>query len=168
MKTIKLITCLALLLFLAKTAEAQTTLGGGIAYGTEIESIGIHADGQYFFKDNLAAAPSIMYYLPKDIAAGYNFKWFEFNANANYYFNVDGGVKPYGLAGLNFAFVTVPSFNFLNGSELSGRTATKVGLNLGVGADFEVGNITPFGEIKYNLGGIDQLAIAAGVRFTLK
>ena len=47
MNFIKLISCLGLLLFLIKTAEAQTTLGGGIAYGTEIESIGIHADGQY-------------------------------------------------------------------------------------------------------------------------
>ena len=140
---------------------AQKTLGGGIAYGTEIESIGIHADAQFFINDNLAISPSVLYYFPKEIYEGFNYKWFEVNANANVY----------GIAGLNIAFISFPFLNFggiFGGSDFNNSTSTKIGLNIGVGADFDIGsNIVPFGQLRYNISSFDQLAIEAGVRFPL-
>ena len=45
-------------------------------------------------------------------------------------------------------------------------SASEVGANLGLGANFSKGNnITPFGEIKYIVSDLDQLVITAGVRF---
>ncbi|TRX62568.1 porin family protein [Fulvivirga sp. M361] len=143
------------------------TVGGGFAYGTEIENIGLHLDGQYFIKENLAIAPSFYYYFPKEVVPGFDLKWFEFNANVNYYFELDSEVRPYALGGLNFAFLTVPSVSFL-GFETEKETSTEVGLNIGAGADFPLGgSVTPFGELRYIIGDADQLAIAAGVRFDI-
>lgn len=157
-------------IFASEESNAQTTVGGGIAYGTDIESLGIHANGQFFINDRLAITPSILYYFPKEIVEGFNYKWFEINGNASYYFITDENINVYGLAGLNVAIISFPFINVTNifgGGDTSSST-TKVGLNIGVGADFDIGsNITPFGQLRYNISSFDQLAIEAGVRFPL-
>ncbi len=170
MKNTYLFTLSIILFLVSNQASAQKTIGAGVGYGTQIESISIHVDGQYFINDQWAISPSFAYYLPKNTLGDLNFKWFEFNANANYYFAVDGDVKPYALAGLNFSFINFPVYDFggiFGGtSELGNSTFTKVGLNIGIGADFILdGGVTPFGQLRYNLSSFDQLAIEAGVRF---
>ena len=158
-------------IFASEDSNAQTTIGGGIAYGTEIKSIGIHAGGQFFINDNLAITPSILYYFPRELAEGFNYKWFEINGNASYYFITDESVNVYGLAGLNVAIISFPFLDFSSifGGDANNSSVTKVGLNIGIGADFDIGsNITPFGQLRYNLSSFDQLAIEAGVRFPLQ
>ena len=158
-------------IFGSEESNAQTTLGGGLAYGTEIESIGIHATGQYFINDNLAITPSILYYFPRELVEGFNYKWFEINANGSYYFITDESMNVYALAGLNIAIISFPFLDFSSvfGGEANNSSTTKVGLNIGIGADFDIGsNITPFGQLRYNLSSFDQLAIEAGVRFPLQ
>ncbi len=176
MKTRKLVmlTCLMAVMIFSQKAKAQTTLGGGLAYGTEIKSAGINATGQFFIKDNIAIAPSFTYYFPKKLAGDFSFKWYEINADVNYYFNVDGNIKPYGLGGLNFSIVSIPTFNFGGlfgggGVGSGSSTVSKIGLNLGGGADFDIGSgVTPFAQLKYTTAWTGQLSIAAGVRFKLK
>ncbi len=161
-------------LFIGSQIQAQTTIGGGVAYGTEIESIGIDLTGQYFFSDNLAGEVSFTYYFPKDYGFDdFQIKWYEINANVNYYFGeADGSFKPYGIGGLNMAFVSVPTFNYGNiftgGGEIETATNSEFGLNIGAGADFDMdSNITPFAQIKYVIGNANQLQILAGIRFNL-
>jgi len=166
--------------FMSQNTNAQTTVGGGVAYGSEIENIGINLTGQYFIKDNIAIEGSFTYYLPKDFGNGlgttgenFQIKWYEINANVNYYFDMPGKIKPYGLGGFNYSIISVPTFNI--GSILTGGSAGvenvssgKIGFNIGGGADFDLGkNFTPFAQIKYVLGDFDQLQLVAGVRFTL-
>lgn len=159
-------------IFAGEESNAQTTIGGGLAYGTDIESIGIHANGQFFINDNLAISPSILYYFPKEIVEGFNYKWFEINGNVNYYFIKEESVNVYGLSGLNVSIVSVPVLNFssiFGGGDVNNSSATKIGLNLGAGADFDIGsNITPFGQLRYNISSFSQLAIEAGIRFSLQ
>jgi len=171
-KTILSICIIAITLFTINT-KAQKTVGGGLAYGSEIENIGIDITGQYFIKAPLAIEVSFTYYLPKDFgdsSSDFKIKWSELNANVNYYFKVNGNIKPYGLGGLNMSFLTIPTFNigsiFSGGNGFENKTQSKVGLNIGGGADFDLGkNYTPFAQLKYVIGDADQLQILAGVRF---
>jgi len=158
-----------------QNGHAQKNIGGGISYGTEIESVGITVNGQFFLKShtNIAIAPSFTYYFPKDfggLGGNYKFKWYEINADANYYFTTEG-TKFYALGGLNIAMVSVPTFDlgviFGGGSGVSSKTQSKIGINLGAGADFEMGNLAPFAQIKYSLSSFDQLALTVGVRFKI-
>lgn len=180
MKKLILSICLLALTFLTQKTNAQTTVGGGIAYGTEIENMGINLTGQYFIKDNLAIAGSFTYYFPKDFGndlgingEDYKIKWYEINANVNYYFDIPGNIKPYGLGGLNFSIVSIPTFDFGGffgggGNGVKNVSTSKIGLNIGGGADFDLGkNFTPFAQLKYVLSDFDQLQILAGVRFNL-
>ena len=159
-------------IFDSEESNAQTTVGGGIAYGTDIESVGIHADGQFFINERMTIAPSILYYFPREIVEGFNFKWFEINGNINYYFITDEKVNVYGLTGLNVSIVSVPVFTFssiFGNGDTNNSSTTKIGLNIGVGADFDIGsNIIPFGQLRYNISSFNQLAIEAGVRFPLQ
>lgn len=172
-KNIVLSICIfAISLFVTEKAQAQATIGAGIAYGTEIESVGATVNAQFFISDQLALSPEFVYYFPKGSTGDFKIKWYEFNANANYYFSTEGTAKFYGLGGLNFSIVSIPSFNlgdlFGETASVGSTSATKIGLNIGGGVDFKLeGNITPFAQIKYTLSSFDQLAIVAGVRFKL-
>lgn len=176
MKLIKISSILFLLIGLLATTQnvkGQAAFGGGLAYGTEIESPGINLNGTYLVTENIALAPSVIYYFPKSYYRDFKLKWLEVGLNGHYYFNTTGIVKPYALAGLNFSFITVPTYDFssfFGGSgEVENKTTTKIGLNLGGGAEFEINSpIKPFGQLSYSIiGDFDQLVIIAGVRFPL-
>ena len=171
MKTINLIITTAILcltLSFNAMAQTETKIGGLIAYGTEIENIGIGANAEFPIIDKLTISPSFIYYLPKD-EAGIKINWFEVNANANYYFLDKDTIGVYGIAGLNYSSVKVNyednDFGFLGDFSASDG---RFGLNLGGGANFNLGgSITPFTEIKYVLIDEGQLVIAGGIKFNL-
>ncbi|MCK0159982.1 outer membrane protein [Allomuricauda sp. F6463D] len=172
MKTINLIIATALLcLTFSFTANAQseTKLGALLAYGTEIESIGIGANAEFPIAEKLTISPALIYYFPKD-EAGVSINWFEVNANANYYFLTDGNVDVYGIAGLNYSSVKVDYDDSAFGGFLDDYSASdgRFGLNLGAGANFNTGgSITPFAELKYVIIDGGQLVIAGGVKFRI-
>lgn len=148
------------------TAQAQenTRIGAFLAYGTEIENIGIGANAEFPIMENLTIAPSLIYYLPKE-EYGVKINWFEVNANANYYFVMQDDMGVYALGGLNYSSVKV-SYNDTwlgNYSASDGR----IGLNVGGGINFNLGGITPFAEIKYVLMDGGQLVVGAGAKFNL-
>lgn len=153
----------------AQAQEIETRIGGMVAYGTEIENVGIGVDAEFGILDQLSISPSFIYYLPKKNGP-IKATWFEFNGDAHYYFVQDEKFDFYGLAGLNYTHVNV---KFDNGAfnELIGNTNSsdgRVGLNLGGGANLNLeGNITPFAELKYVIMDGGQLVIAAGVKFNL-
>lgn len=149
-------------------AQDQTKLGGHLAYGTEIENIGIGVNAEFPIADQLTIAPSFTYFLPKD-EYGVKVEWFEVNGNVNYYFVDESGVSVYGLGGLNYSSVKV---SYDNSTVLGafGESASdgRFGLNLGAGANFEIGSsILPFAELKYVIMDGGQLVIAAGVKFNI-
>jgi outer membrane immunogenic protein len=173
----KKVVILSIVLFSFSFAKAQqVTLGGGLAYGTDIQKAGIILNGQYFFTDKVAAAPSFIFYFPdksKYSGSGYSVEaksslW-EFNADVNYYFFSTDVIKLFGEGGLNISTAkakvkqTGSGFNQTNTS-----SETKAGLNLGIGVDFKAGDkIVPFFALKYTVSTFDQLVIKGGVRFLL-
>lgn len=150
---------------LSVQAQEKTRIGGFLAYGTEIENLGIGVNAEFPIINNLTISPSIIYYFPKN-ESGVKTNWFELNANANYYFVNQATMSVYALGGLNYSSVKV-SFKETwlgNYSSSDGR----FGLNLGGGINFKVGgSIIPFAELKYVIIDGGQLVAGAGAKFNL-
>ena len=166
----KIITTLCFVYFtsLAVTAQEDSRIGGFIAYGSEIKSVGFGVNAEFPIIENLTIAPSFIYYLPKDEEI-VKTTIFEINGNANYYFMNEDSIGLYGLAGINYTSVKV-KVEDIYGLGYGGASASdsKVGLNLGAGANFNLGkNWMPFAELKYILSDYDQLVLVAGVKFNL-
>jgi len=163
-----LITAIIIITFsLTASAQSDTKIGALLGYGTEIKTIGLGANAEFPIMEKLTISPSFIYYLPKD-ESGIKINWFEVNANANYYFLEEENIDVYGIAGLNYSSIKVKYENsFGLGGDFSSSDG-RIGLNLGAGANFNIGNsITPFAEIKYVIIDGGQLVIAGGVKFNL-
>jgi outer membrane protein X len=171
MKTKKIIIATVLFFagFMVSQAQIDTRIGAELAYGTEIENLGIGANAEFGVLDNLSISPSFIYYLPKE-EGPIKINWFEVNANANYYFIQDEKFDVYGIGGLNYTSVKVKydsTYSPLFG-ESSSVSDGRIGLNLGGGANLNLdGNITPFAELKYVIIDGGQLVLAAGVKFKI-
>lgn len=155
-RTIKLAFLLFGIIFLYSTStHAQDyKLGGGLAYGSEVEAIGIQFGGVYLFNEEISGAADFTVFFPD------NYDWWELNINAHYGFYAEDDISVYGLAGLNYATIEVdlgPPFGSNSDSEL--------GLNLGGGAEFGLDFADLYTELKYVLSDADQLVISAGLRF---
>ena len=150
-------------------AQMETRIGGMLAYGTEIENIGIGANAEFGITEKLSISPSFIYYLPRE-EGPIKVNWWEVNGNANYYFLQEEGFHLYGLAGLNYTNVNVKSDLDLGpfGNEVGDVSDGRFGLNLGGGANLDLGSsIMPFSELKYVIIDGGQLVLAAGVKFNL-
>jgi outer membrane immunogenic protein len=165
----KIIVTLCFVCFASLVLHAQDDkrIGALLGYGSEIESLGVGANAEFPIIENLTIAPSFMFFLPND-QDFVKTTIFEINANANYYFSKTESLSFYGLGGLNYTSVKVQVEDFgLGLGDFSSNTG-RIGLNIGAGANFNIGsNWLPFAELKYVLGDFDQLVIAAGVKFNL-
>ncbi len=137
-----------------QTAEAQVSAGAGLAFGSEIEQVGLQADLNY----RMASMPAIMmgagfiYYFPKDSR-----DFYELNINGAYIFYEEFMFKSYAYTGLNYARSKV---NF--GNESISENA--FGLNVGIGAEYDFGPLFAFGDLKYVISEFDQPVFSIGVR----
>lgn len=168
-RSIKLKLLLAsMVLFLGFTslssAQTDTRFGVMLAYGTEIENVGLGINADFPVAESLTIAPSFIYYFPKDYGAG-DMNWWELNGDVNYYFVENESIGFYGLAGLNYSHVSIDFDSAMGSMESSDG---EFGLNLGVGANFNIqSSITPFAQLKYVIIDGSQLVLSAGVRFRL-
>lgn len=137
-------------------AQNKLQLGAGIAYGADIENIGLQVGATYEITENIRGAADFLYYFT-DVEG---FTAWEFNINGHYMFISEANMNVYGLAGLNYAKSKFDVGPF------SGSTSD-IGLNIGAGAEFGLGFGSFYGELKYELGGFEQLVIGAGIRFGL-
>lgn len=137
------------------TTQAQETIGAGLAYGSEIENLGIGVNAEFNLNEQIDISPSFIYYFKNN-----NFSMWELNGNINYVFS-NSGPTFYGIAGLNITGV-----KFDGGGVFQDSSDSELGLNLGVGASFaQTGSVIPFAEAKYVLSNFDQLSLFGGVRF---
>ncbi|TJZ63375.1 hypothetical protein FAZ15_03590 [Sphingobacterium olei] len=150
--------------------QAQQPIRVGVfgGYGTKIEKPAIGAIGEIGILDKLTVSPSFAYYfLEKNEFAKASF--FEFNANANYYFVTGGPFNAYGLAGLQIARSSVSMDLGDFGFGDFGGSSSKVGLNVGGGANLDFGSkILPFAEVKYTISGAEQLGVFLGVKYSIR
>lgn len=59
-------TLLSLGVAFSTQAQEETRIGLFLAYGTEIENIGIGTKAEFPIMENLTISPSLIYYLPKE------------------------------------------------------------------------------------------------------
>lgn len=138
---------------MAAVDSSAQKIGVMLGYGTEVEELGIGINGEFNINDKVSISPSFVYWFPEDPIS-----WWEFNANVNYYFTKAGSADFYGLAGINLF-----GYNIENGDGQS-----EVGLNLGAGANFDIGKSwEPFTELKFVIGDADQLGLFFGVKFKI-
>lgn len=144
-------------------AQDSNRIGAQLIYGTEINTLGIGAIAEFPVAERMAISPSFSFYFPKD--QGFvKTSAFEINGNLNYTFVEENSLLFYGIGGINYTNYKVKSN--LPGVPNSSISTGDIGLNLGVGANFEVGqSFLPFAEVKYVVGGLDQLVLAGGVKF---
>ncbi|MCH7411716.1 hypothetical protein MM239_20180 [Belliella sp. DSM 111904] len=146
-------------------AQDNKRVGGQLIYGSNIESLGIGAIAELPVASKMVISPSFSFYFPKDQGLFKQSAW-ELNGNLNYLFIEDEKLTFYGLGGLNYTSISVSS-NIAGVGNFS-SSAGRIGVNLGAGANFDIGmSFLPFAEIKYILGDFDRLVIGAGVKFNL-
>ncbi|MCE2995249.1 MAG: outer membrane protein [Cyclobacteriaceae bacterium] len=165
----KQVLLVAVVMFLAvgqMFAQGQNRIGGHLAYGTKDLNLGFGANAEFSLSDNLSIAPKFTYFLGKSEGSGLaevSFSAWSLDGDVHYYFTTEG-TSFYGLAGLTYASISTKSSFF--GQSIS-ASDSKIGLNLGVGANFNTGSsFVPFGEVKYSTP-FEALVISAGVRFPL-
>lgn len=129
-------------------------IGVMLGYGTEVEELGLGVNGEFNINSKVSISPSFIYWFVENASV-----W-EFNANVNYYFTKAGSADFYGLAGINM---------FSAKADVEGAERfSEVGLNLGAGANFNIGKSwEPFTELKFVIGDADQLGLFFGVKFKL-
>ncbi len=161
-----LVTCI----FQFTNAQSDFKIGGLLAYGTEVETLGIGVNAEIPVLEKLTISPSFIFYLPKD-QYGVKINWFEINANANYYFLDTDNIDVYGFAGINYSHVKAKYDGLDYGYGIWGGYSGsdgRIGANIGGGANFSIGStIVPFAELKYVIMDEGQLVVAAGAKFNL-
>ncbi len=87
-------------------------------------------------------------------------------ATAQYYFAMDGALKPYAGAGIDF-LIGSTSVDSPYGSQYDVHdTSTNIGFHFCGGADYPLSeSMTGFGEVKYTIDDVDYFSIMAGVKF---
>jgi opacity protein-like surface antigen len=147
--------------FTTLKADDGIKVGAGLGYGLDIEELAIQAAGVYSSDLPVDIAADFKYYLVEDPASAW-----EFNANALYYITDNKGTNFYLLGGLNYTTisVTIPSFF---GSSESTVSNSEVGLNIGAGADINLGGFTLMPQAKFTIGGGEQLYLGVFAMFNI-
>ena len=157
------------LFFVVTKSQAQISVGGGLWYGSDINSIGISANGKYAIDENWSAAAGFTYFLEKDYV-----KWSALDFDANYNITELENVGTlYGIGGLSITFW---SFDYDGGTIDMGEfgsydldldaSGSDVGVNLGLGLNIAASEklaIAP--EIKYTISDGGYLRIGAKILF---
>lgn len=140
--------------------QGKQALGVNLSYGTEIESIGLGAKYQYNITDQIRLEPSLDYFFKND-----GLSMFDINLNAHYLVPVSSGVKIYPLAGFTYTNWHVDLGDIAGLSV--GASESRVGVNLGAGAEFDVSsNLALSFELKYQLiSDVDQAVLGIGLAY---
>ena len=160
-------------------SKAQMSAGGGVVYGTSINTVGFSVNGKYEFTDKWSADPAFTYFLKKD-----GVTWMALDLDANYILTeIDNVGKLYGIGGLNVTFykinyefdLTEYTLNHTKSASVydpgttvysTSASGSNIGLNLGIGLKVPVGNgmaVSP--EIRYTIADGGYLRIGAKFMF---
>lgn len=136
-------------------------LGSGVGAGDLDNTLGLKVDGYYSINEQWRAGADLGFFFPQK-ESGVTFNVWEINFNANYIFYNEKGTRAYGIGGLNILAAKVKTDSYSDSN-------SELGLNLGVGGEYDINAGSLFGEIKYaGIGGdADELVIGAGLRFNI-
>ena len=138
--------------------QGKSEAGVYLNYGTEM-NIGLGVKYRYSFTDNWRIEPAFNYFFKHD-----HLSMWDLGANVHYLFPVAEAINIYPLVGLHYANATahMKDLGFDNESD------SKVGVNVGAGADFKITPVLAVGvEAKYQIiSDIDQFVISAGITYS--
>lgn len=165
---------LAIMLVAPTALDAQISLGGQLSVADDADfGIGARATFGLPTPTPLEIIATADYFFP-DGGPGVDVSYWEINANLVYLFKIPASiVAPYAGGGLNFAHASFSTDLSEFGFELPGEISTidgsesDVGVNLLGGAKLNLGSLTPFGELRFELGGGEQVVFSGGVLFQL-
>ena len=153
-----------------QTASAQIYIGGALVYGADIKNLGLQANGHLVVNEEnkLRVGANLTFFFPEKTstpAGDITTNLFAINVDGHYMFVTSEELILYAIGGLNLSFVevdapTVAGFVF-------DASSSDLGINLGGGVEYTVQFGRIFGELKYTVGGFDQLQIDAGVRIPI-
>ncbi len=136
---------------------AQTRFGPQLSWGDDDANLGLGARAVFNLRSlvnarGLEFVASFDYFFPE----GNDVDYWELNGNLSYLIpNVKGGLAPYVGGGLNVAHASAGS-----------QSDTEAGLNLLGGTRFRTsGKLSPFAELRFELGGGERVVITGGVLF---
>lgn len=166
MRRILLATCTLFFLAIPGGLNAQLSIAPQVSWGDDVDfGLGGRVTLGLPIQDfPLEAIGSFDVFFPDD-EGDVDLDYWEINLNAAYLFPiVTPTVTPYVGGGLNIAHasVSVPEgFGGLDGDD------TELGLNLLGGVKFPLRNVTPYGELRIELGGGEQFVLTGGVAFNI-
>jgi len=144
------------------SADAQFSLGGGMAYRTETngaaDNFAVQARGIYAISGPWRVGADFNFYLD---GLEYYSVW-DLNLNGHCLFVNNDNLKVYALAGLNY--ISIKYDLFMPGYDFS---QSEPGFNIGVGINLLFRPVTGFVEARAVLGKVDPLVLSAGVLFPL-
>ncbi len=160
-----LLMILVLVVIGTTSSFSQWQFGGGLSLGTEASGdgglgFGINARADYAIDEQWSIAPNFTLWFPS-VEGGSVTMW-QLNADGHYGFAGTETMNFYGIGGLNYSYMKwefdgadfgVPGYS-------GSVDDSKIGLNLGVGANMDMF----FGELKYDTA-FEQIAITVGVLF---
>jgi opacity protein-like surface antigen len=138
--------------------QAQVRFGGQVGYANDAD-LGIGGRVQVGLPvERLAFIGSFDWYFPSDVV-GVSINYWEINANVKYGIPVNNALfGPYVGSGLNFAHASVSTQGF-------SASDSDLGLNLMAGTSFNTGRYHPFAELRFEIGGGEQVILAGGLMF---
>ena len=144
------------------------SLGGGLAYATDINSLGIAARGYYELPSEeyvFYIVPELIYYLPSTSNAGPDIQWITFDVMGHWLFENSEEFYLYALAGIGVRYFSSTVENPFGG-EFS-DSQTDINLDIGAGVEYETDFGGIFGEFRFVFTDGTFLVFDTGVRFPI-
>ncbi len=144
------------------TQVGDLTLGAGLSYGTSVghlgnSEIGVTLQLYYGIIEEVRAGVEYTYYFIGENKLGAS----EFNLNGHYFIRNRDNLIIYGLGGLNLSRINADSDVWGNIS------SSDIGLNAGIGLEYDFGNFSLFAEPKFTLGGWNQFMTTVGAKLRI-
>lgn len=180
-----------ILLLFTTVSNAQFKIGGKLAYGSEIESLGIGAKAIYELNEKISLSGELNYFFGSNTSStistsstinsqGFNIGEQEIKTslttlNTDLHYNLSNlnDLSLYAIGGLNFSFFSteLSSENNFSGVEVQSsfdNSETFIGLNIGIGGSYPItNNLDVFSELKYIINDLDQIVFSAGIVYSL-
>ncbi len=152
---------------ITEPVEGESSIGGGLVYGSEIEKLGLQLMYYYFMTATIALGGDITFFFPEKTEffdSSITQTLITLNVMAHYVLYTSVIMRAYALAGLNYALFRFKSEG--TGFDMS-DSSSEIGLNLGGGIEYALATGFLFLELKYILSEFDQLVLAVGYRHVL-
>ncbi|MCK4677856.1 MAG: outer membrane beta-barrel protein [Bacteroidales bacterium] len=157
-----------------KELKKRSHIGGGIAFGSDIVSLGINVLWTYKVQEELRITPNFTYFFPNKteftVSDQTRYLW-ELNVDANYLIPFEhDNVNIYVIGGLNLSrLITKRESKNQDITPDSRESKLYYGINIGVGGEYSFNKkIRGLLEAKYVFSSNDQLVIKAGVAVSVK